>query len=123
VKLTELNPRWFAEEGRRGQGVIFDCPGCRAGVCADAKDRGRPFRLAVACTPLDGGSPFPIGKPGLLFDAIEAAEGEEWNARIVPPGVVWGRTGDTFDTLTLSPSVDASAAGHWHGWVSNGECR
>lgn len=123
MKLADLNPRWFAEEGRRGQGVLFDCPGCRAGVCADAKDGGRPFRLAVAITPLDGGAPFPIKKMETLFSAIEAAEGEEWTGRVVPPGIVWGRTGETFETLSISPSVDASASGHWHGHVSEGVAR
>jgi hypothetical protein len=39
----------------------------------------------------------------------------------VPPGILWRREGDTFDTLTLSPSVDASPSGHWHGFVRNGE--
>ena len=31
--------------------------------------------------------------------------------------------GETFETLTLTPSVDASAAGHWHGHVTDGEVR
>ncbi len=33
----------------------------------------------------------------------------------------WQREGDTFETLTLSPSIDASSSGHWHGFVRNGE--
>ena len=35
------------------------------------------------------------------------------------PRCLWQRTGDTFETLTLSPSVDASP--DWHGWIRNGE--
>ena len=38
-------------------------------------------------------------------------------------GKLWIRTGSTFDDLTLSPSVDASASGHWHGFIVNGEIR
>ncbi len=34
--------------------------------------------------------------------------------------LLWRRTGDTFEALTLSPSIDMSAHGHWHGWVQNG---
>jgi hypothetical protein len=42
----------------------------------------------------------------------------------IPPGIVWTRAaGDTFETLTLSPSIDASPAGHWHGFIQNGEVR
>ena len=33
----------------------------------------------------------------------------------------WTKTGDTFDTMTLTPSIDTSAAGHWHGFITNGE--
>jgi hypothetical protein len=36
---------------------------------------------------------------------------------------LWDRTGDTFETLTLSPSVDASKLGHWHGVIENGEAK
>lgn len=39
------------------------------------------------------------------------------------PTPTWSRTGDTFETLTLAPSIDASAAGHWHGFITNGEVR
>jgi len=37
------------------------------------------------------------------------------------PAPRWLRTGDTFETLTLTPSIDASASGHWHGHIHNGE--
>jgi hypothetical protein len=39
----------------------------------------------------------------------------------VPPGIIWQRTGETFDDLTLTPSIDASPSGHWHGYVTNGQ--
>jgi hypothetical protein len=29
-------------------------------------------------------------------------------------------SGDSFDNLSLHPSVDASPV-HWHGWITNGE--
>lgn len=41
--------------------------------------------------------------------------------------VLWQRTGETIDTLTLSPSVHRSPAKGtpcpkaWHGWIRNGE--
>jgi hypothetical protein len=48
-------------------------------------------------------------------------------------GVLWQRTGETLETLTLTPSIDfrhtipsdrswvAPRVCHWHGWVRNGE--
>jgi hypothetical protein len=41
----------------------------------------------------------------------------------VPPGFLWTRSGETFENMSFSPSVDASASGHWHGYVTDGEVR
>jgi hypothetical protein len=38
-----------------------------------------------------------------------------------PDAKHWQRTGDTFENLTLSPSLDFSARGEWHGSITNGE--
>ncbi len=129
MKLAELDPKWWAEPGRRGQGVVFLCPHCRDGY------------LAIPFTPpLDGGPPFDVGTEQrrpihrlweILYGDLEL-EVERGTVRpgavlpvgawCVPPGVVWTRVaGDTFETLSLSPSVDASRAGCWHGFVTNGD--
>jgi hypothetical protein len=112
VKLADLHPRWFAEAGRHGQGLTFDCPCCV----------GKPNAARLACAvhpPLDGGAPISL----LLGDSplYWALWGPERGADIVPPGIHWQRTGETFETLTLMPSVDASRAGHWHGFITNGQ--
>lgn len=38
-----------------------------------------------------------------------------------PDEKAWARTGDTIETLTLSPSVQRLEACKWHGWIRNGE--
>lgn len=38
-------------------------------------------------------------------------------------GVKWHRSGDTFETLTLSPSVNCEGFGHWHGNIAGGEVK
>jgi hypothetical protein len=30
-------------------------------------------------------------------------------------------SGVDFNTISVTPSIDASAAGHWHGHITNGE--
>ena len=41
-----------------------------------------------------------------------------------PSGLfIWNRQGDTFEILTLHPSIDVSRFGHWHGSVANGEVK
>ncbi len=113
MKLIDLEPKWWAEAGRHGQGVSFRCPCLKC-----AADPASAVRLGVALArPLDGGSPFPVSSPR---DRLLAGKEGGYD---VPPGICWQNSGDTFETLTLSPSVDASASGHWHGWVQGGEVR
>jgi hypothetical protein len=114
MRLADLNPRWFAEDGRQGQGITFDCPcGC--------KGTPRAARLGVAFFPaLDGGAPIDVNKFEPLMKAMTDPDGRP-PYDTAPPAVLWGRVGDTFETLTLIPSVDASASGHWHGHVRAGE--
>ncbi len=51
--------------------------------------------IGVAFTkPLDGGAP-------------------------LPSGALWEREGETFETLTVSPSI--RHGDHWHGYIRNGE--
>lgn len=107
MKLLDLNPRFFAEAGRHGQGLSFDCPHCGL------------TRLGVAfANPIDGGSPLDVKSVNVKLRHVH-----EERLYDVPPGFLWKREGDTFETMSLSPSVDASASGHWHGFLKNGEIR
>jgi len=55
-------------------------------------------RIGVAFNnPIDGGAP----APGCKF--------------------YWTRAGESFDDLTLDPSINAAAVGHWHGFIKSGE--
>lgn len=97
-KLVDLHPTFYGAAGtkdgstpeRRGVGVIFDCP-CLADDCAWGG------KIAISFSnPLDGGAPY----------STHSAERH------------WQRTGETFETMTLSPSIHA--VGHWHGWLKDG---
>jgi len=113
LRLVDLNPHWISEwtppDGaltRHGQGVMFDCPHCvRVGIkSSDSK----MVRIPVGFqNPIDGGAPFrPESKP----DGTPI------------PRPLWHRTGETFETLTLTPSIDASKTheGGWHGFLQQG---
>lgn len=100
MKLTELEPRWAMDADIViGDRVVHDEDRHGMGVtflCPHC----RSTRLGVFFrNPVDGKLPSDD------YDALH----------------LWQRTGDTFETLTLSPSVDASAHGHWHGFIKNGE--
>lgn len=57
-------------------------------------------------------------------ELYEKVFGEWWNLTVVPcnPETCWSIGGD-FSNTTITPSVDASNSGHWHGFVTNGEVR
>ena len=106
MKLTELNPKWVTlsrwsdNEHPFYIGITFDCPHCIK------------QRLAVSFYP-------PVNPTHENFPF-------EWRKEFTPFQPVWDRRGETFDTLTLTPSVDTSRPGiemegHWHGHIKNGE--
>lgn len=114
MRLIELNPRWFAEPGRREQGFTFDCPHCRG------------VRLSVLlAAPLDGGPLLPhANEPGnrRYYEALWNDLDRTIGVTIVPVKFHWSHRGDSFENLTLTPSVDHSPSGHWHGFLTAGEC-
>ena len=93
MRLSDLNPRWIGHPGPVYDGLAFDCPHCRQ------------QRIAVHFSP-----------------AIDP--GHNWS-RVTQPSYVgvtlWRRvSGDTFDTITLDPSVNTDISGHWHGMIQDG---
>jgi hypothetical protein len=96
MKLTDLNPRWFVlETGGQRVGLTFECPHCRA------------QRLGVV----------------FHHAGHEAIDDTYIRAHSPTTNHIWAATGETFEALTLSPSVDASASGHWHGFIMSGEIK
>lgn len=98
MKLTDLNPRWvglhnWSSPSKYHIGVSFDSPTTRK-------------RLAV------------LFEPAIDPDGLAAKY--QWGA-FFPEAKKWKRTGDSFQTLSLAPSLDFSAAGEWHGHITQGE--
>lgn len=92
MRLVDLDPRWFVfEDGGPKVGLTFECPHCRE------------QRIGVA---------FHHQGHEAIDDAYIRAHSAE---------NIWTMTGVDFADLSLSPSVDASKSGHWHGFVTNGQ--
>ncbi len=116
-RLIGLNPNWAMTEAGSVYGLTYDCP-CdlpRFEILLDADGKhtvGADGKVVGVvpydqCCPRDGRECVPtkgnfIGKP--------VSPGGERRG--------WSITGDSFENLTLSPSVHA--VGHWHGWIQNG---
>lgn len=82
-------------------GLAFECPVHR-GACMLGVD---------FLNPVDGGP--PTTRTRVRRDGRSV------------PVYKWRRTGDSFDTLTLAPSIHVlehdGGPTHWHGWIRNGE--
>lgn len=90
----------YVKDGEAANGVMFKCPGCWT------RNGGREGTHMV----LVYFQPTLYGAP-LVGPSVE-------------PHPRWQRTGETLDTLTLSPSINIGANtgdNCWHGWVRNGD--
>ena len=94
MRLADLDPRWY--EGRSGdrQGITFACPCCKS------------MRLAVALH-IDGTDFDPDPDSPQQMAAVEH---------------VWTIAGgDNLLNISITPSIDASNYGHWHGFITDGK--
>lgn len=111
MKLTDLDPRWLLRDGRR-VGFIFRSPtkpawwqSCvfqptdhneqkelfNAALDVQGENRNYAFTTVQGCKHSCGWAPMP---------APEAA---------------------TFETISVTPSIDGSAGGLWHGFITSGQ--
>lgn len=97
--LRKYNPRWM---GAGGSGIF------------DAQGNPVPEREGIGII-----FDCPCGNPDDIV-AVEFDPPLDGKPPHRKDGHVWKRTGDTFDTLTLHPSILRVGGCEWHGWVRNG---
>ena len=109
MRLIDLEPRWVGLNGSMWNlpgtlhlGISFLCPHCLE------------QRLAVMFKPFidpeNLADKVPWAIPGYPNPNTGNVEEVTW----------WNRVGDTFETISFTPSIDASSSGHWHGYITNG---
>lgn len=105
TRLIELYPVWLTRGGKR-VGFTFVCP-------TNAKMR-------QSCFP----NPPETSEQIDLFDSVH---GEHQMVQPCNPMQHWQIAGGietaSFETMTVTPSLDGSAGGLWHGFITNGEIR
>lgn len=116
MRIAELKPTWLERDGRLAC-FLFLCPHCVA------EKREKPVLLACSVF-LPWASVFPQHDDEVRFlDAWLAQQYPGYtHADVVPPArrETWQKRG-TWDSLSVVPSINASASGHWHGSILNGE--
>lgn len=112
MKLIDLSPVWLEHEGRR-VAIMFRCP-----CCIPKK------RWFLTCF-FEATGTLPKGTADDIVQAALAQAGWSEDEMVVGcnPKAAWSRTGDDFSSLSIHPSIDASASGHWHGHIVSGEIR
>lgn len=96
-RLIDLDPSWWGDGSGDGRklGVTFACPLGPDRNCGGY--HGVPFE-----NPIGGGTPQSLGSAGAT-------------------GPLWRRAGETFETLTLVPSINTLTGCRWHGFITCGE--
>ena len=131
MRLLDLKPRWLDFEGRH-VAIMFLCPHCA----------GRGTDTWLTCFFVAAGTlprvpkDHPIeglresrGERILFHDALkemghpDPAEGAYHDVVDCKATCAWQRTADDFATMSITPSIDASPAGHWHGFITAGEIK
>lgn len=117
MRLTDLDPRWLVVDGKRF-GIVFKCPHCQKCYLSCffvpmphiAGDDYHDCQYALFHTAL------PEISAHDLYEIVPCRRDFAWVA--APPA-----DQATFENLSITPSLDASAAGHWHGFVTAGEIK
>lgn len=130
MRLSQLDPKWLVKDGRR-VGLVFRCPlwdtdtrhqwwqtcffekGIKQLTCDDPKCYADPDLWICEHSQL-----------GLVTAAgVDPDKTQGCNV-----DCAWVYSGPvpleqaTWDQVTVTPSLDGSAGGLWHGFITNGEC-
>lgn len=105
IPLAQLDPKWLCLDGRR-VGFVFRCP--TKNSCWQSLFPDPPSRFVQV----------------ELFDSLL---GEKAIVQPCNPTQHWQIAGGidaaNFETMTVTPSLDGSAGGLWHGFITNGVCK
>lgn len=97
MRLVDLMPRWIHPNV-----FVFLCPHCR--------------NILVSCKNVVMGH-------SEQWDLIDRVFGEDANHLVIlsEDAYAWTVSGTDFASLSVTPSINAGAAGHWHGHITAGE--
>lgn len=128
MRLADLDPRWLILQGRR-VGLIFISP-------ADRKYRQTcfveklPLFTCEACKGLDRWS-CDHSQMGAIRhscpDLLRDEDGWANDVQLCRKDFAWvaapALDQASFDNLSITPSIDGSAGGLWHGFITAGEIK
>lgn len=131
MRLIDLEPHWLTFENRR-VGFIFRCP------LLDKRDQWQSCFVEKFYLFKGRDGNYLRDPDGDWLDAPDSQcsiitsclphlrePGNSCNWQSCNPEHQWvvdgGIAAASFETITVTPSLDGSAGGNWHGFVTNGE--
>lgn len=121
MKLLDLDPRWLLDKTGRRVGFIFISPQQMARH--DGTTNPTPWRQTCFVEGRSFKEQCPIVWQAMADLVDEDHEFGFWQP--CNPSHNWKIAGDienaTFETMTVTPSLDGSAGGLWHGHITNGQ--
>lgn len=100
MRLNELNPRYIMR-GEEKVGFLFLCPHCKV--------------TTIFCTIVGLSSKQQMT---LMHEQFPNNHGDVILAK---SGLAWAADSQDFNSMSVTPSIDSSAAGHWHGFITKGQ--
>jgi hypothetical protein len=107
MRLVDLEPRWLIKDGQR-VGFIFRSPTrpqCWQSCFFKSPPRREQWAMFAETLKSDDPDDLTMGR----HDVQGAREGTTWSIA------------GEFENLTVTPSIDGSPGGNWHGFITNGQ--
>jgi len=101
MKLVDLDPRWMVDAAGNRIGFVFRCPNPK-----------KPWWMSCFAQPTPSRD---------QWAAFQRIFGEDFSVQGCKEHVGWTIAGDDFATLNVTPSIDGSEGGTWHGYITDGE--
>ncbi len=98
MKLIDLQPRWLTPDI-----FIFKSPSGHGDWLSCKR------------------APWPKKQHEFLYESCPDLVGQSIVG--IKKDYCWAFEGNDFATLTVTPSIDASESGNWHGHITNGEIK
>ena len=101
MRLLDLEPRWLTETM-----FAFRCPHCQKTwlTCKNVAMGHKEQREIATAANLE-------------------PTGPRYGAVLMDPACAWKWDTSDFATMSITPSIDASKSGHWHGHITKGEIK
>lgn len=103
MRLTDLDPKWIAHGGDPHAILAFRCPHCQ--------------KVWVTCT----ATAIPTRDQWAAWETVWPNAEDRADIVGCKKTCAWTIKGaPDFDKVTITPSIDGSESGHWHGHVTDG---